>query len=126
MVESPSPERKFQSSLFDWILRVVIFVVFLFLGASKFKSNADAPWVVLFSQIGFGQWFRCFTGVLEIAGAFLVLIPQTVTGGLTVLTSVMTGAVLIDMIVLRRPADAFVPFAILCAFLALWLHRRRA
>lgn len=126
MVESPSPERKFQGSLFDWILRAVIFVVFLFFGYSKFKSNADAPWVVLFNQVGFGRWFRYFTAVLEITGAFLVLIPQTVTGGLALLTSVMTGAVLIDMIVLRRPADAFVPFAILCGFLALWMHRRRA
>ena len=126
MVESTQIERKFRNSLSDWLLRTVIFVAFLFFGAGKFKSDANAPWVVLFNQVGFGQWFRYFTGMLETVGAFLVLIPQTVTAGLAVLVSLMIGAVLIDLTVLRHPADAFVPFSILCAFIALWMHRRRA
>ena len=125
MVESTSAERKFHNSFSDWILRAVIFTAFLFFGTSKFSSDPTAPWAVLFNHVGFGQWFRYFTAVLEILGAFLALIPQTVTAGLGVLASTMTGAVLIDMIVLRQPADAFIPFAILCAFIALWLHRRR-
>ena len=125
MVESPSPERKFQSSLFDWILRVLIFVAFLFFGASKFKSNADAPWVVLFSQIGFGQWFRYFTGAIELLGAFLVIFPRTVTEGFTLLACTMAGAMLIDAFVLHRLADAFFPFAVLSGLIALWMHRRR-
>lgn len=125
MDESPSTERKFRNSPADWIVRAAIFVAFLFWGASKFKSDANAPWVVLFNQVGFGRWFRYFTGGMETLSAFLVLVPQTVTAGLAMLLTVLTGAILIDVMVLRRPADAFVPFAILCALIALWMHRRR-
>jgi putative oxidoreductase len=125
MSESTSSDMKFMNSLPDWGLRAAIFVVFLFFGAGKFKSDAQAPWVVLYGEIGFGQWFRYFTAVIETIGAFLVLIPQTVTAGLATLGLVLTGAVLIDLIVLHRAADTFVPFAILCALVAFWLHRRR-
>ena len=67
-----------------------IFFIFLYFGTAKFKSDADAPWVVLFDQIGFGQWLRYFTGVLEIVGAFLVLVSGTVEIGLAIL--IVTGA----------------------------------
>jgi hypothetical protein len=79
----------------------------------------------LYDQIGFGQWFRYFTGAIEIAGAFLVLISQTVTAGMVMLGLVLTGAVLIDLLVLHQFVDAFLPFAILSAMGALWMHRRR-
>jgi len=125
MVESPTSELKFQNSAGDWALRGVVFVAFLFFGAGKLKSDANGAWVVLYNQIGFGQWFRYFSGAIEIVGAFLVLIPQTVTVGFAMLGGTMVGAMLIDAFVLHRIADAFFPFAILSGFIALWLHRRR-
>ena len=125
MSDPISGELKFKGSVPDWILRALIFVAFLFFGAGKFKSDLNAPWGVLFREIGFGQWFRYFTGAVEMVGAFLVLIPQTVMAGLAVLGLTLTGAVLIDLIVLHRAADAFSPLAILCALIAIWLHRRR-
>jgi hypothetical protein len=118
-------ELKFKNSPNDWALRAVIFGVFLFFGSRKFTSDPNAPWVVLYDQIGFGQWFRYFTGAIEIAGAFLVLISQTVTAGMVMLGLVLTGAVLIDLLVLHQFVDAFLPFAILSAMGALWMHRRR-
>src|SRR5258708_39751697 len=123
--EQISGELKFKNSVPDWGARALIFVAFLFFGSGKFKSAANGAWVVLFKEIGFGQWLRYFTAVIELIGAFLVLIPQTVTLGLAVLGLPLTGAILIDAIVLRRPIDGFVPFAILCALIALWLRRRR-
>jgi hypothetical protein len=41
--------------------------------------------VKIFHQIVFGQWFRHFTGVVEILGGVLVMIPWTVTPGLALL-----------------------------------------
>ena len=125
MVESQTSELKFQNSARDWALRGVIFVAFLFFGAGKLKSDANGAWVGLYNQIGFGQWFRYFTAAIEIVGAFLVLIPRTVTVGFAMLGGTMAGAMLIDALVLHRIADAFFPFAILSGFIALWLHRRR-
>lgn len=125
MIESSSNELRFRNSPLDWALRFVVFLVFLFFGTGKFKSDASAPWVILFNEVGFGQWFRYFTGVVEIAGAFLVLIPRTVTVGLTVLVCTTAGAVLIVIAVLHRTSDAFVAFAFMCALIGFWLHRRR-
>ena len=126
MSESTSVELKFKNSLSDWGLRTLIFVAFLFFATGKFKSDPHAPWVELYEEIGFGQWFRYFTAAVEILGAFLVLIPQTVTAGLALLGITLTGAVLIDLIVLHRLADTFIPFAFVCALIALWMRRRRA
>ena len=125
MSESASGELKFKNSQKDWGLRAVIFIVFVFFGARKFTTDPSAPWVVLYEQIVFGQWFRYFTGVIELAGAFLILIPQTVAAGLAALGLVLTGAVLIDLAVLHQVADALLPFAILSALIAFWMHRRR-
>lgn len=125
MSEPITSELKFKGSAPDWTLRALIFVAFLFFGAGKFNSDANASWAVLFREIGFGLWFRYFTGAVEMVGAFLVLIPQTVMAGLAVLGLTLTGAVLTDLIVLHRATDAFSPFAILCALIALWLHRQR-
>ena len=125
MEEAAPTVRKFANSVPDWALRVVIFAIFLFFAAGKFTTNPNAPWVLFFTKVGFGQWFRYFTGVLEVVGAFLVLIPQTVPIGLIVLMCTSSGAILVVSIVLHRPVDAFVPFALLTGMIAFWMHRRR-
>jgi len=125
MNESSSGERKFANSTTDWALRAVIFAIFVFFGGGKFKPDTNTTWIQLFNQIGFGQWLRYVTGVVELLGAFLTLFPQTVSIGLAFLGTTMVGAVLIDVFVLHRILDAIVPFAILCAMIALWMHRRR-
>ena len=118
-------ELKFRNSGIDWALRVIIFIVFLYFGTAKFKSVADGPWVVLFDQIGFGQWFRYFTGVLEIAGGFLVLVSNAVEIGLAILIAIMFGALAVSLLLLHSASEAFFPFALMCAMVAFWLHRRR-
>lgn len=118
-------ELKFKNSGWDWALRIIIFAAFLYIGTGKFKSDANAPWVVFFGAIGLGQWFRYFTGVVEITGSFLVLFSGMVEIGLALLTATMLGALCIALFVLRKPLDAFLPFAILCGIIAFLLHRRR-
>src|SRR5215831_15110004 len=57
-----------------WMLRAVVALLFICVGSNKFAARS--PWIQIFAQIGFGQWFRYFTGVLQIAGGLLVLIPR--------------------------------------------------
>jgi uncharacterized membrane protein YphA (DoxX/SURF4 family) len=82
-----------QDLLITWILRVAVAVVFLSVGWSKFETNS--MWVRLFEQIGFGQWFRYFTGSVQMAGAALVLVPRTFVMGIALLACTMAGAVAI-------------------------------
>ncbi len=54
------------------VLRGILALLFLGSGASKLHSNA-LFWIVLFDKIGIGQWFRYFTGGLEVICAILLL-----------------------------------------------------
>jgi len=118
-------ELKFRNSAPDWAARAAIFVVFLYFGTAKFKSDAGAPWVVFFDQVGWGQWLRYVTGALETAGAFLVLISGIVEIGLAILIATMLGATIIAMFIMHDAGEAFVPFALFSGMIAFWLHRRR-
>lgn len=123
-MSEPASQRTFRGSSIDWALRALIGLAFLFFGSQKFSAASGSPWFQLFGQIGAGQWLRYFTGGLEVLGAALTLYPRTVSAGLVVLGFVLAGAIGIDAVVLRSPLDAVVPLAILCAFAALWMHRR--
>lgn len=122
--KSPT-ELKFAGSTPDWAARMALFLIFLYFGAAKVNSAPNSAWVEFFNDVGFGQWFRYFTGILEIIGAFLVLIPQTVREGLVLLMCIMSGALVIVLFDLHRPPGAIVPFALICAMIAFWMHRRR-
>ena len=72
-----------------WVLRVVVGLAFLAAGGSKL---AGAPaMVAMFAKIGFGQWFRILTGLLEVAGAIGLFVPRFAIYGM--LAVVMVGAV---------------------------------
>jgi uncharacterized membrane protein YphA (DoxX/SURF4 family) len=108
----------------DWAVRGGIALAFVLFGADKFPSNPDSQWVKLFQQIGVGQWFRYFTGVVEILGAVLVLIPWTATAGLAILTCTMAGAFLILVFVVGRPADSIFSGALFIGLSTFWWSRR--
>ena len=48
-----------------WSLRVVLAALFFYFGLAKFPGRPGRMWVRLFDAIGFGQWFRIFTGFVE-------------------------------------------------------------
>jgi putative oxidoreductase len=74
-----------------WVLQIAAAGMFLFVGFLKLSGNPQL--VGLFEAIGLGQWFRYLTGTLEVAGAFLLLIPRTSGLGALMLAAVMVGAV---------------------------------
>src|SRR5260370_19395696 len=57
-----------------WVLRILMAALFLF--GSIMKLTGQPMMVEEFSTIGFGQWFRVVTGILELAGGVAVLIPS--------------------------------------------------
>jgi putative oxidoreductase len=111
-----------QSALSDWILRGGIALVFVVEGADKFGPASG--WIRLFQQIGFGEWFRYFTGVVEVLGGVLVLIPWTVTVGLALLACTMGSAAVILAFVVGRPWDSVFSGAFLIALVVFWWHRQ--
>jgi len=121
MFEATAESR---SPLGDWILRGGIAVLFILFGAEKFSSDPASHWVTLFRQIGAGQWFRYFTGIVEVLGGVLVLIPWTVTAGLALLAGAMAGAVAILVFVVGRPADSIFGGILCLGLAAFWLTRR--
>jgi uncharacterized membrane protein YphA (DoxX/SURF4 family) len=58
------------------------------------KFGSSRLWIRLFADIGIGQWFRYFTGVVEIAGGVLLLVPRATIVAVTILACTMVGAFL--------------------------------
>ena len=52
-----------------WVLRVVLGLLFLYVGTTKLAGTGNT--MDYFAAIGWGQWFRYFTGALDIAGVGL-------------------------------------------------------
>ena len=107
----------------DWVIRVAFTVLLGVAGSAKFHSQGE--WVRIFDQIGWGVWFRYFTGVVELLGAALVLVPRTVTIGLALLACTMIGAAVVHVVVLKDGAVAAVPGFLACAMIGFAILRRR-
>jgi putative oxidoreductase len=118
--QASSPEPR--NEIGDWVLRGAIGLVFVLFGAEKFP--ADSRWVSLFQKIGAGQWFRYFTGVVELLGGLLVLIPWTAMIGLVLLACTMASAALILVFVVGRLADSVFSGIIFLLLATFWWNRR--
>lgn len=112
-----------QDVLISWILRLAVAGVFLSVGASKFDETSY--WVKLFNQIGFGQWFRYLTGILQVMGAVLVLVPRTFLIGIGILACTMAGATAVWIVRFGAPGNAVIPAVILVALIAIGFHGAR-
>lgn len=113
-----------RNALADWIFRGGAGIAFVLIGWAKFESGSE--WVTLFQQIGLGQWFRYFTGVVEILGGALTFLPRTAGYGLLLLAVTMFAAALIHIFVLGRALHAIVPAALCFILTALWFDRRNS
>ena len=115
--QSSRSEHNKAVTITSWVLRLLAAVAFLSAGGAKL---AGVPMMVgIFDQIGFGQWFRIFTGAVEVIGGIAILVPATVAFGAVLLAATMVGAVLTH---LGSPLPALVLFAITAT--VAWLHRR--
>lgn len=73
-----------------WVLRALLAALFIVAAFMKFTG---APMIVAeFELVGLGQWFRYATGILEFAGAILLLVPAVSRVGATLLLMVDIGA----------------------------------
>jgi uncharacterized membrane protein YphA (DoxX/SURF4 family) len=108
--------------LADWIIRILLALAFVAAGAAKLAGAP--PMVAIFEQIGAGQWFRFVTGILEIVGGLLVLVPLTSAWGALLLACVMAGAVFTHLVVIGgNPAPALILMVLSVA--VLWLRRQQ-
>jgi hypothetical protein len=62
-----------------WTLQVLAALAFLAAGLGKLLGSADM--IALFNAVGIGQWFRYVTGVLEVLGAVLLIVPSKTAVG---------------------------------------------
>jgi len=74
-----------------WTIQIGVAGMFFMAGGSKLSGSEQM--VQLFQAIGLGQWFRYLTGVMEVSGAVLLLLPGLSGLGAALLTGVMAGAV---------------------------------
>ena len=80
-----------------WILQGLLAAAFLVAGTTKLAGPQMQ--ITFFEEIGLGQWFRYFTGGLEVIGAILVLVPRTAVVGAVLLAMIMVGAVDIHLLI---------------------------
>ncbi|NIC07158.1 DoxX family protein [Billgrantia bachuensis] len=99
-----------------WAVRILLALVF---GAAGIAKLAGVPQMVeVFDAIGFGQWFRYVTGVVEITGAVLLLIPAFgFVGGLLLFATMVGGTATHLLLIGGSPVPALV-LGLLSAFVA--------
>jgi putative oxidoreductase len=86
-----------------------------FLAAGLAKLAGVQMLVDEFDLIGFGQWFRYVTGIIEISGAVLLWVPGLTFVGAGLLTCTMIGACIAHISVL---GTATMPPAVVLGILA--------
>ena len=79
---------------------VLVGLLFVFIGYTKFNGD---EWVQIFERIGLGQWFRYFTGGMQVTGGLLMCVPKTMVYGAAMLTCTMIGAVFVDLFIMHGP-----------------------
>lgn len=116
-------------SIAIWTLRVFLGLVFLYIGTTKLTGTGNT--IEYFAAIGWGQWFRYLTGLLDVVGVVLLFVPECICYGAIVLACSVGLGTLISLTVLRgnptwgNPAMVSVPLVLtFLAVLLAWLTRR--
>jgi len=105
-----------------WLTQVALAVMFLMAGGSKL---AGVPaMVTMFDAIGWGQWFRYVTGVIEVTSGIALLVPSAAFFGAILLIPTMLGAIVTNVFVVH--ASPVVPLLLLLAAAAVaWARRHQ-
>ncbi len=77
---------------------MLIALIFALSAAAKLVGAEEM--VLLFDEIGIGQWFRQVTGGVQLLGAVLLLAPRLTVYGALLLGSTMVGAIITHLFVL--------------------------
>ncbi len=94
----------------------------VFVGAGASKLIGVSMMVETFEAIGFGQWLRYFTGLVEVGGAALLWWPNRQVIGASILGGTMVGAVFTHLFILGPSAAPAVGLGLICTAV-LYLHR---
>jgi putative oxidoreductase len=104
-----------------WCVQVLLALTFL--NASTAKLMGRPEMVQLFAALGMGQWLRYVTGILELTGAVLIVVPKTKSLGAALLMPIMFFATLVNLFVVHiNPAPPLV--LLLLATFVVWGRRR--
>jgi len=118
---------KFSFPIYEWLTMagpITLLVAILFTAAGGAKLIGNAGMVQEFAQIGIGQWFRYFTGILEVGGAIGVLIPTLRFRAALLIAAIMVGATVTNLFILHIPVLAGLTAALTALVLALaWQWR---
>jgi putative oxidoreductase len=121
---STAPASKASAGhIIAWILCVLVAAEFLYASGLKFIGNSME--VQLFAAIGWGQWFRYFTAVIELFGAIGLLIPRRSRRSAVLLALVMLGAITFSLTSLRHTAFGNPMMAIVTLIVLLIIARMR-
>ncbi len=105
-----------------WGVRILLALVFAAAGTAKLAGVPQM--VATFDGIGIGQWFRYLTGVIEVGGALLLLLPATSLIAGLMLGATMVGAVAAHLFFIPGSAVPAVVLGALCAVVV--YHQRPA
>ncbi|MCD5996420.1 DoxX family protein [Pseudomonas sp. CDFA 602] len=101
-------------------LRLLAAVAFLAAGGAKL---AGIPMMVeIFEHIGLGQWFRIFTGLVEVSAAIALLIPYSAGLAGLLLAITMACAVFTHVFVIGGSPAPGILLGVITASIA-WLNR---
>jgi putative oxidoreductase len=106
-----------------WLPRLAVVFGFLVIGATKFSSGRG-EWYRIFELIGLGQWFRYFTGAVQLLGAVFLLFRTTRTAGAVMLGGTMIGAMFVDIFIAHAVGFALAPLILLGIVAAIWFAGR--
>ena len=84
-----------------WCVQALLALVFVNAGWAKLVARPEM--VALFTAVGSGQWLRYVTGLIELTGAVLIVVPKTRTIGAALLATVMLGALAAHLFILHVP-----------------------
>jgi putative oxidoreductase len=99
-----------------WTLSVLTALAFIAAGGSKL---AGAPAMVeIFDKVGVGQWFRYFTGLVELTAGIGLLISRYAFYAALALAVVMIGATIAQLTVLAGSPAAPVALLVLNGVIA--------
>ena len=85
---------------------ITLLLAVLFIYAGGIKLMSMPAMVEEFAQIGIGQWFRYFTGILEDSGAIGIMLPSIRFWAALLIAMVMAGATVANLTILRLPGMA--------------------
>ena len=95
-MEAPSPVR------LGWVRIVELALGLLFVAAGLVKLSGMGFMVELFSSLGFGQWLRYVTALVELTGGVLLMAGRMEYLAALALAAIMVGATAASIVVFDR------------------------